>query len=195
MLDLLQSSKRGKIEPHRLSKCMSKYMRAFRRAYPNEHVKPKHHFIFHVVEQIIRDCLLLDCFTGERKHQLVKQACKATDNTEIFEKSALARTLNAQLRSYARPVFQNGLQGKVLVATADINCAREVRWHGEHIAVDDVVLVGGGTYAAIVQGCFQSADACFCIVRRGELKEKVTSHAQIWKLSDASKPLLLALLR
>ena len=72
----------------------------------------------------------------------------------------------------------------MLVATADINCAREVRWYGEHIAVDDVVLVGCGTYAAIVQGCFQSADACFCVVRRGELKQTVTSHAQIWKFPD-----------
>ena len=103
VLDVLQSAKRGKIEPERLSKCISKYMRAFARAYPNQLVKPKHHFMFHIVMQMIRDLLLLDCCTGERKHQLAKQACKATDNTEIFEKSALSRTLNAQLRSYARP--------------------------------------------------------------------------------------------
>ena len=71
----------------------------------------------------------------------------------------------------------------MLVATADINCAKQIRWHGEHITVDDVVLVGGSRYAAIVQGCFQSSDACWCVVRRCQLKETVTSHAHIWQLS------------
>lgn len=46
----------------------------FQAAYGTQHLRPKHHFLFHNAQQLAAGSLLLDCFVHERKHQMMKQA-------------------------------------------------------------------------------------------------------------------------
>ena len=50
------------------------FLRLHVQAHGNQHVRPKHHYMWHMTRQAEEDGFWVDCFVHERKHQLTKDA-------------------------------------------------------------------------------------------------------------------------
>ena len=115
VLDLLLLCKRGYLAPDEgadaLDSAVERHMDAHLRAYGSEHVKPKHHFMFHVGDQLRRDKCILDTFVIERGHLLVKSIAEHIKNTTHFEASVLAGTTNVLFRRAQVATVRNHLIG------------------------------------------------------------------------------------
>ena len=58
-------------------------------AFGEDLLKPKHNFLFHSSSQPLEDGVLLDCFSLERKHRMLKSKAEAVHNPAAFERSVL----------------------------------------------------------------------------------------------------------
>lgn len=181
MANLLAQAKRGHIPPqNRFIGSVEEWRRAFDAAYEDT-VKPKAHFVFHVVFQSLRDQAVYDCFTGERKHQTVKAACKHITNTTIFEKSALTRTLGYQFSKLEQnpQLFDDVLIGQ----TQDWQggkIGKMLQWQAVQLSSDDIVFLAD--IALFVCGCYSTADG-FALVGRELFEiEKKTCFASRWRI-------------
>ena len=102
VLDLLMLCKRCVTAPADAAKQLriatAKHLRLHLAAYGPSGVRPKHHWMLDIADQICRDGLLLDCFVIERKHLHVKAVAEHVRNTSVFERSVLAGVTNVQLQ-------------------------------------------------------------------------------------------------
>ena len=70
----------------------------FQEAYGPSSTRPKHHYSFHAMEQVLSQGLLLDTFPTERKHKLFKNAlAEQIKRLHRFERSVLLRWVEADL--------------------------------------------------------------------------------------------------
>ena len=76
-----------------LEAAIKQHLQAFKQAYPDAAVKPKNHWMWHLVVQLIRDRWTLDCFVGERYNHFLKRVMQEADNTSSFEVTVLRRML------------------------------------------------------------------------------------------------------
>ena len=60
-------------EADRLQTLMARHFHAFKIAWGNEEVLPKHHYTMHLPEQMKRLGLIVDCCVCERKNKLPKE--------------------------------------------------------------------------------------------------------------------------
>jgi len=83
-VDIIMQAKFGIIPPEtaakKLERALTKYMKAHRAAYGNGLIKPKHHWMFDLILQILRDGMVLDAFVVERNHLNVKLTAARIDN-------------------------------------------------------------------------------------------------------------------
>ena len=70
---LVNLTKQGIEVTQHLADALRAHALAFEKAYPDEDVKPKSHYVLHVPSQVVRDGVLLDAFVGERKHGGLKR--------------------------------------------------------------------------------------------------------------------------
>ena len=63
----------GKLVAQRLLSLMSTYISECKILFGPQYIKPKHHYMYHVPLQYLDTGHLLDCFTHERKHRLLKR--------------------------------------------------------------------------------------------------------------------------
>ena len=80
-----------------LQVAISKYLDAFKEAYGVDAMRFKHHQLMHIVAQLLRDLMMLTCFTLERKHITSMQCFANYKNAEFMPAGALARMVNAQV--------------------------------------------------------------------------------------------------
>jgi len=81
-----------------LQTAISDHMKRFAEAYPDQLMKPKHHFGLHVPEQVKTRGRLWSCFVLERKHKELKRYATNTTLLKSMEESVTKDILNAQLR-------------------------------------------------------------------------------------------------
>ena len=140
-----------------------------KKAYGEEHLKPKHHWVYDVADQMERDAgynILLDAFVVERLHRRVKRHASTIDNLRRWEGSVLAALLNTHVESLKAPTFEAGLQGSVQQCPgfgAALMGSLAVDACGKRVAVGDVVL--NGDVAGLVQACAFEEDSLLLIVR------------------------------
>ena len=115
----------------------SSHMNLFSVAYGEATCKPKHHWQFHIQDQMASATMLLDCFVCERKHRLFKTICLNVNTSSSFERVVLARLLTAQREQMASLSFKN-------VMTNDTFSHQGLSWHR-----NDCVIWGCGTCLVI----------------------------------------------
>ena len=105
LIDLILDAKRG-VAPmvssaRALREAMSAFMTAHVQAYGRDHIKPKHHWLFDICDQLERHFAVYDAFIIERLHLRVKAVANLIDNLRMFEVRAgcsnLHRTNNRYL--------------------------------------------------------------------------------------------------
>ena len=94
--------KRGFVLPREganaISQAVRQHMELHLKAYGNQHIRPKHHWLHHVGPQYLRDGLIVDTFAIERGHLLVKSIADLCCHTTNFEGSVLAGIVNRHSR-------------------------------------------------------------------------------------------------
>ena len=75
-----------------------RHLVCFQAAYGPSSTRPKHHYSFRAMEQVLSQGLLLDTFPTERKHKLFKNAlAEQIKRLHRFERSVLLRWVEADL--------------------------------------------------------------------------------------------------
>ena len=91
VVDLMQQTKwrTTDLSLRRLDEAIDAFQALHIACYGNTHWRPKHHYLFHITDQPRRDGFWLDCYTHERKHQLIKASIQDIDNLASYERSCL----------------------------------------------------------------------------------------------------------
>ena len=186
VLDALQALKTGGGSADVLTASSRHHMSCFCTAYGSDELIPKHHFLVHIPEQRRRDGCLLDCFTHERKHQMIKSCCSWIDNTRSFERMTLCRVLQEQLRQVQdlpwRRCFLQGRQVECPNLGRDVVAVSRVSFLGAVVSAGDIIFVGDA--GLLVQAC-AAVDGTLCLLvvslhRVG----RVVSHAHRYQPAD-----------
>ena len=146
IIDLILDCKRGHAAPADtvplLRDAQARFMQAHVEAYGTTHVRPKHHWLGDIADQIEEDCRVLDQLVIERIHLRCKAAVENVDNTTQFERSALAAALILQQHA-----LQAGVRGDQLVGAQqawpgrpDVVVADRLDYGGLVVTLDDFVL-------------------------------------------------------
>jgi len=168
----IMSSKRGDLCPQPFwEQAWAEHQEDYQLAYGRAAVKPKGHSSLHLGWQWKRDEEYFDCSNGERQNAGSKNCIAAVDNTRVYEKSSLARMLNAKIRLLSEP---NALRDGILpphAVDADVashpgvaHCllGSKMTWFGVPIAVDDFLADVHGEMG-LVLACM-SLDTELCIL-------------------------------
>ena len=154
--------------------------------YGSEHIKPKNHYAFHIPDQIIRDGVLLDAFTLERKHKNAKRLATTVANGRDFESSVLSRLLAEQLASMPDSFCADALVGRqadcpeVANAIGEDACtvSERARCHGVNIQVNDVLLANN--QAMQVLACVSCSSGIALLIKPFDFIEK-WGYASKWR--------------
>ena len=190
VVDAIVQCKRGvAIAAAQVRTLVERYMTAFVRAYGAAACRPKHHFLFHLADQIERDGVLLDCWTHERKHQVVKAACNWTDNTIQFEASAISRALAEQERQLAAMRPGDHLEEPSVPCMAGLDsmrprearAARGLCCGGARVSSGSFLFIDGR--ACYVEACVQIDSDFFLLCDPHDLVQRLTPVAARWRPS------------
>ena len=80
-----------------LRTAIRRHSRLHKAVYGVARWSPKHHWGIHLPDQVEADGELVDCFSGERKHQWMKAAADGVAAPEDFERSVLVSALSGQI--------------------------------------------------------------------------------------------------
>ena len=168
VIDVLLLTKRGGVDIREGSAAMltllDNYMAAHLRAYGGNGIRPKHHWMFDVAEQLARDLMVLDMFVIERLHLRVKKLADTRSALHSFSDSVLASLLCSQVHALRSKEFGNRMVGNLVpmpgFPTAQLADSIEV--YGMTISVHDVVVHAGGI--GQVLACCKEEDQLACIV-------------------------------
>lgn len=148
-VDLLSQLKLGATrDTDALLAATQQFMQLHKLAYGSDHVRPKHHYAFHLPGQIQRDGCLLDAFVLERKHRVAKRIATACDNTRSFEASVLSRILNEAIEAMPASFLVNSLVGPramcadtaKIVGEVQCTICKSALCNGVTVSVGDVLL-------------------------------------------------------
>jgi len=128
-----------------LSAALVRHGELFKKAYKGDGVKAKFHYARELPHQFQRDGMLLDTFTCERKHSMMKAAAAPITNTRVFERSCLCRALTLH-RSALRAGIRDGLlhgasdpEIAELLGFAACTIAKDIRVDGTLMGVGDII--------------------------------------------------------
>ena len=117
VLDIILMCKRGVIAPQvgaaRLQRALGAHMTWHNRAYGDQHIRPKHHWMFHVGPQLSRDGAIIDAFVVERGHLLVKSIAEHCKDTTCYEATVMAGVVNQQFKNASVAKLGSGLRGTI----------------------------------------------------------------------------------
>lgn len=201
VLDLLQDAKGGVEDtlPGRLRTSIRRHLEAHRRAYGAESWKPKMHYALHLPAQISRDRMVLDCFAVERSHLLPKAISEAIQNTSSFEKSVIARTVGAKLRSLRRGDDFYGiclrderlapsLVGLLGVRVASL--AAEADFFGLILSAGDFVFID--QHAMVLAAVGRADEGFFLLGQLAAESRRLSQSAADWRIAQQSSVLWVA---
>ena len=184
VLDVLLMIKRGVADiatgATALEAALSKHMQLHVRAYGDQHVKPKSHWMMDIPAQLRQDHCVLDAFVVERGHLLVKPVAENCKNLSTFERSTMAGVVNAMFHRGKVSKVGSGLRGTVEhrggVAVAPyLLCSS-----GVHVSVGDVVFYGDR--AGQVHACAEEGHL-YVVVEELTKMADVTPHSAQWQPS------------
>jgi hypothetical protein len=185
-VDILLRAKRGKLPMAEASALLKDAMRQHlllhMHAYGKSHLKPKHHWMWDVAEQLSRDAFVLDCFVIERLHKRAKAMANSILNTQRFERSVLSSVLNDHrnaLQAQGSPIL--GLTGKTapLPGCPSALVGNRLVHEGLYISVGDIVFHENSMGS--VSACCLEAGCLYVIVEEMIFVRPLSSHSGIWR--------------
>ena len=185
VVELYRKGKDGQDVADLLAQAGEKHGNLFLAVYEQE-PKPKAHYVHHLAMHLRRDGYIIDCFTGERKHQIVKMMAREVRNLRSFEKSVLMPTLAKTLAD--AETLREGLRNPAQ-CPADLcqsfgiasgQVAKAMRRQGITLTSADLVEVDGRWYRASL---FVASGTFFGMVGDVmELGQQVTPFA--WRMRE-----------
>jgi hypothetical protein len=191
-LKVIRCWKQGKLghpDKAKFHAALQSHAIAYRQAYYEEFgdsiYKPKFHYTRHLPGQHDRDGFGLDCWTGERYHQLMKVDAENLDNTDEYEEVLLRRVIVSVLGSMELLVDKLGKSQQsselgALLGGASCSVSRTMQFSGSTYNVGQVLIADGRPIE--VAACVLLDDCDFvllvwpCIHVR-----KVTSISGLWR--------------
>ena len=164
-----------------LTPAVSDFMLKHKAAYGDRHVRPKHHWLYDVIESAFRHGMLKDMWIIERLHLRVKGEAELVRNTVSFEKSALAMVLCSQLHELRQGHAHDGLRG----LGAPFPGAPEARLSDSLVScsqcfhVDDIVFHGED--AGVCIACVADAGMLMLLVELLERTAVLSPHSASWR--------------
>ena len=138
--------------------------------YGVSYIRPKHHFMLHLEQQLLRDKILMDTFVHERRHKLLKRAGNDACVLSGFESSVLAHALQNDLwHLEIKHEECNKLLGKTaewfevasLLRAESVLVAERMSLDGTVSKINDVLYVQQD--AALILACLQACVLCWRI--------------------------------
>jgi hypothetical protein len=181
VLDLLLKAKHGFADARSAASALRaatcEHLRLHKAAYGEALVRPKHHWMLDVPEQLARDGLVLDAFVVERTHLKVKAVAEHVRNTRSFEASVLASLSTACWNKAAALIGTGCLLGNVapLPGCPGAVVADRMDVLGCEMVLGDVVLLGDSVGA--ISGCVRCDGELFAFVRRLRIVGRLSAHS------------------
>jgi hypothetical protein len=166
VVDIILQAKRGNIAmpvaSRMLTNATATHLRCHIEVYGGDTVKPKHHWMFDVAEQMSSLPLVVDAFIIERIHLRIKRNADKVHELGVFEKSVMAGVVNSIFDEASKP-FSDGLRG----ATSDA----EGTVLGDHLCVGSLRVDSGdvimrGDEVAVVSVCAEEDGMCYVVVQK-----------------------------
>ena len=171
LADALQQAKRRhykcKREMARLIKdLVRQYLQVRRAVYGTQGVKPKHHMLLHIADQLLKDGILLDCWLLEHMHAMLKSVAEDLRVTTKFEQSVITRAVSVRRQQLQETITETRLLGPQepsAVLTANLQHDAVVGRHlvmasGQQLHVDDIIFIGSDfSRCFVVKACYMSA--------------------------------------
>jgi hypothetical protein len=185
VVELYRKGKDGQDVADLLEQAVEKHGQLFLAVYDQE-PRPKAHYAHHLAKHLRRDGYIIDCFTGERKHQIVKMMAREVRNLNCFEKSVLVPTLAKTLVD--AETLREGLRNPAecpadlcqSFGIANGQVAKSMRRKGITLTSADLVEVDGRWYRASL---FVESGTRFGMVGDVmELRQQVTPFA--WRMRE-----------
>jgi len=173
-VDIILQAKRGNIAmpvaSRMLSNAVANHLRCHIAAYGADGVKPKHHWMFDIAEQMSSLPLVVDAFIIERIHLRIKRNAEKVHELGVFEKSVMAGVVNSIFDEASKP-SSDGLRG----ATLD----NEGTLLGDHLCVGSLRVDAGdviarGNEVAVVSVCAEEDGLCYVVVQKCTYVDQVS---------------------
>ena len=186
VIDIIQMAKKQligmKAASKKLSRAVANHLRLHKAAYGLAHIKPKHHWMFDVAEQMWLDDMLHDQFIIERLHLIVRPHAERAQNTRRYEYTVLSGVLNAQLGRLKELRSGCCLLDVTTVKIDgfdDAELGDNMHVMGMHISVGDLVF--HRDVVGEVLGCVNELGALLAIVEQFELVIAISSTSGRWR--------------
>ena len=170
------------------------YFAAHKAAYGTAALKPKTHWLWDCIGQMRRDSRILDCFVIERLHLRVKRAAEHVVNTITFERTAVARALQAHEMTLQKEdaCVHSGLD-MVVGAFHGIRFSVEGRYMSRRFRRGDFVFVDSKASAGLVVACAATADEYLVFLDMYACHGQPTLHSMKWRpnLQKRWQPVLM----
>ena len=188
VLDLVRRGKAGEDVHAELASAVRLHALRCTEAYSSDDFKPKNHYVHHIPDHLSRDGHILDAFTGERKHGMIKQIASDILNTRAFEKSITARALCKQLDEMEDPDFFKDklVQPEPFDALAEAHgvaaayCARVAQLNGTRVSIGDALLIDEAVH--VVAACFEIDGQMALATYRGHFAGHIAATATRWQM-------------
>lgn len=183
VLDIILRAKRGRADVMRcadeLRVALAEHLRAHKITYGTRLVRPKHHWLMDLPDQLRRDGCVLDAFVIERIHLQCKRIAEHVKNTSRFERSVLAGIANAAARCRSEATAADGLCGKVRCVGGEVQASSSLRAGQHTVSCGDVVTRDGG--AGVVVMCLDEAAELLVAVEVLAFRGQRSAHSGVWQ--------------
>ena len=194
-VDFIMQAKLGKISTdeaaEKLKDAIGRHLKAHIAAYGKDYIKPKHHWMWEIVVQLLRDPLVLDCFFLERHHLSVKVTAQHVKNLEKYERSVLSGSINVQRRLLkAAQGRHNTLLGArdAYPGFPDAEIADKLTYNNMDVAVGDIIFSMTADVPGKVLACACEGSCLMLVVsvmrRKNTSAWEHTPITQVWPASD-----------
>lgn len=147
LVRMMAKAKIGMVGSDELAAAFMQHGELFKQAYRGEGIKAKFHYARELPYQLLRDGMLLDTFTCERKHSMMKLAAEPIDNTSTFERTCLARALTLHQASLRDGIRDGLVHGQADPGTAALlgvvacTIAKDIRVDGTLLGTGDIIYI------------------------------------------------------
>lgn len=188
VLDLILAAKRKTVNvtqaADRLEAATISFLAKHISAHGTSEVKPKHHWLTDVGEQIRIDNMVVDAFVVERIHLRVKQVAENIKNTSDFEVSVLSSLLTTHLRALSERSVGDSLLGRAAMVPGcpRARVADKMRVYGVEFRVGDVVAFGD--QVGVLEACATEDEELLAFVRPFAKTSDILDHVAHYRLEE-----------
>jgi len=168
-IDILLQAKQGKLPMREaadlLERAATRHLEAHKDCYGTARIKPKHHWIFDIADQMRILKYILDAFLIEKEHLSAKACADRVENTRKFEQTVLRRMLHAQVCSLQKLGPQAELLGNSVPYPGfdDAFVSDNLAIEGVEYSVGDFVFFNAAP--GRILACVQEGDDFFFVVQ------------------------------